>query len=121
MRCVIYDADDMEPITVFDVPNRFLREIDRGERGPDLAFAPVMPMDIEPYLPDDPGPSMARYCRLHFERIIKDGRTLMWLCTTRDGETALQLKAAFLPGQVAEVQNRVRGAFLRGLMVAFGE
>ena len=51
------------------------------------------------------------------ERIVRRGREHMMLFT-RDEESALLLKCAFLPGQQAGLQKREREAFVRGFLEA---
>jgi hypothetical protein len=53
MRTVIYDAEDMEPITVIDVPGQYLREIEAGKRGPELRFMAMLPLSAMDFRPND--------------------------------------------------------------------
>lgn len=122
MRTVIYDAEDMEPITVIDVPRQFMEEIESGKRGPVLTFA-VMPRltsgDIfDPAEPPSLQETRRCYFTIRFEPIWKGRKRLMWLATTMDGETALLARSIFLPGQQAAVEQERRVAFMRGLMAA---
>jgi hypothetical protein len=130
MRVVIYDREDMEPITVITLPEwgrEFLREIERGHRGPEITFPvrpPMRAVDWKEPPADVPVTDFRRFqCRIRFEPIWEgDGpkrRCLMWLCTTRDGESALLLKSTFLPGQQAAVNEERQKAFTDGLMAAF--
>ena len=123
MRTVIYDAADMEPITVIDVPLSFLREIEAGERGPILNFA-VMPLMRAPgYLAPsatDIQDIKAHSVSIRFEPIYHGTRRLMWLATTMDGDTALLLKSVFLPGQQRAVNEGRDRAFMRGMLAAMG-
>lgn len=131
MRVVIYDREDMEPITVISLPEwgrDYLREIEQGKRGPDITFAVIPPMRAGNWggadLDASPADFRKHTCRLRFEPIWEghEGkrRRLMWLCTTMDGETALLLKSTFLPGQQAAVNEEREKAFVSGLMAAFG-
>jgi hypothetical protein len=125
MRAVVYDHEGYEPLTVIDVPQRFMREIESGKRAPELVFPAYEPIAMM-----SPTPVMdakVKTVRLRFEPVFRGSgayargdRPFLWLCTTDDGETALLLRAAFLPGQQRELQGRVRRAFLAGLMAATG-
>ena len=131
MRVVIYDREDMEPITVISLPEwgrDYLREIEQGKRGPEITFPVVQPMRARERdgaaSQIDPTDLRKSTCRLRFEPIWEEHagkrRCLMWLCTTMDGETALLLKSTFLPGQQAAVNEEREKAFVGGLMAAFG-
>lgn len=115
MKIVIYDHETYEPITVIGVHISFLREIESGKRAPYLIFATApelySKLDVTSCI-------TMRTVRISFERIMKGSRTLLWLAKAEDGETALLLRSAFLPGQNKEVQARERAAFLGGLLAA---
>lgn len=130
MRVVIYDREDMEPITVITLPEwgrDYLREIEQGHRSSEITFPVMQPMrarefsDVASHV--DPIDFRMSTCRLRFDPIWAghEGkrRRLMWLCTTMDGETALLLKSTFLPGQQAAVNGEREKAFVSGLMAAF--
>lgn len=122
MRTVIYDAEDMEPITVIDVPGEYLREIQAGKRGPELRFMAMRPISPADFVSDGPiRPDVQiPIVRIRFEPIWngRSERVLMWLATTMDGETALLLRGVFLPGQRAEVRREREDAFMKGFMTA---
>ena len=122
MRVVVYDAEDMEPITVIQLPGHmreYLNEILDGSRGPEITFPLLRPLSAAIVLAKEPPDlTMAPYVRLKFEPIWKGKGLLMWLCTTRDGETALLLKSVFLPGQQRELNQQREDAFMAGLFAA---
>jgi hypothetical protein len=112
MRVVLY-ADDMEPITVIDLP-AFAEEF-LSERGvvriavqPPISFTPQECQSMPPHMP---------IVTIISERFIRRGQKHMMLFTN-DEESALLLKCAFLPGQQAGLQERDRKAFARGFLDA---
>lgn len=121
MRTVVYDHETYEPITVIEVPGSFLAEIESGKRGPILVF-PTRPIvsTLAPREDISPTTMAFRTVRLRFEPIYKGQARILWLATTDDGETALLLRSAFLPGQQHAVQEREQTAFLKGLVIAIG-
>lgn len=122
MRVVVYDAEDMEPITVIQLPGHmreYLNEILDGRRGPEITFLLQQPLSAADFVTKEPPAlTMMPYVRLKFEPIWKGKGLLMWLCTTRDGETALLLKSVFLPGQQRELNQQREDAFMAGLFAA---
>lgn len=119
MKIVIYDHETYEPITVVEVHISFLREIESGKRPPSLIFPVLHDLLLQSRAELSSYVKM-RTVRINFERIMKGNRTLLWLAKTEDGETALLLRSAFLPGQNKEVQAREQAAFLGGLLAAVG-
>lgn len=119
MRAVIYDAENYEPLTVIDIPQAFVREIESGKRGPVLRFPVRGPVSFGPTGRETvPELVMPRSVTVRFETIYKGRQRCMWLCTTVDAESALLLRAAFLPGQQGEVNRQLDSAFLKGLLAA---
>ena len=115
MRVVLY-ADDMEPITVIDLPEFAERYL--AERGM-VRLAVQMPMMLS-FLMAQQAPGIEdglRTVTIFSERLMRHGREHMMLFT-RDEESALLLKCAFLPGQQAGLQERERAAFARGFIDA---
>lgn len=114
MRTVLY-ADDMEPITVIDLPPmavEFLKERGRVRLPVLLPFR--LPM-LNEYA--TPSKAMLRTVDISAETLVRKGREHMMLFT-RDEESALLMKCAFLPGQQAGLQEREREAFARGFLDA---
>lgn len=118
MRVVLYDHETYEPITVFDVPGDLMRQaISRQRR---TLHVPIFPTMAAPESSAANVPMMAKNLAItvSFEPIEKGGRIITWLCTTGDGESALLLRSAFLPGQSRAVNDIEQSAFMRGLMKA---
>lgn len=115
MRVVLY-ADDIEPITVIDLPEfaeRYLAERGMVRIAVQIPVALSAPMARQvPSFNDG-----LRTVTIFGERLIRHGREHMMLFT-RDEESALLLKCAFLPGQQAGLQERERAAFARGFIDA---
>lgn len=114
MRVVLY-ADDMEPITVIDLPA--LAEGYLAERGMVRLAVMLPPMLSVLAATQAPKFDDCKTVTIFGERFIRHGREHMMLFT-RDEESALLLKCAFLPGQQAGLQERERTAFARGVLEA---
>lgn len=114
MRVVLY-ADDMEPITVIDLPS--LAEGYLNERGMVRLAVQMPPMLSVLAAQQALTANDLRIVEIFSERFIRRGREHMMLFT-RDEESALLLKCAFLPGQQAGLQERERLAFARGFVDA---
>jgi hypothetical protein len=114
MRVVLY-AEDMEPITVIDLPPTAWKYlIDRSV----VRIAVMIPPKLQ--VVTDSRPQMLEDIKtvsIYAERFIRKGceHTMLF---THDEESALLLKCAFLPGQNAELQARERTAFERGFVDA---
>jgi hypothetical protein len=116
MRCVVYDPQDLEALTVIDVPQNFIRELENGERFNILRFPIPEPMptwstDISPFLPRI---AVVRMERFHY------GRVSTWVAMALNPEICLLMRSELLPGQRRDAQEREREAFLTGLALAFG-
>lgn len=113
MRAVLY-AYDFEPITVIDVPEWAHQYIDQHQCFSLAVFErhPVFFCD-----PDALATPTCRIVRIQCERLCR-GRRTHWMLFTEDEESALLLRAAFLPGQLGEVQERQRAAFSKGFWAA---
>ena len=109
MRTVIYSAEDLEPITVIELAERWAQRLrDTGQ----LCLAvPEVPLGrwCDGQLP------VEHTCRRVELRgyPLRCGRVETLIVITGDDESALLLRAAFLPGQ--------RGAVLREREEAKGE
>lgn len=114
MRVVLY-ADDMEPITVIDLPA--MAEGYLNERGMVRLAVMLPPMLSVLAASQPPMREDLKTVTIYAERFIRHGREHMMLFT-RDEESALLLKCAFLPGQQAGLQERERTAFARGFLEA---
>lgn len=114
MRVVLY-ADDMDPITVIELPAMAERYL--NERGM-VRLAVMLPPMLSVLAAQHP-PALGglKTVEIFAERFIRHGREHMMLFT-RDEESALLLKCAFLPGQQAGLQERERMSFARGFLDA---
>lgn len=123
MRCVIFDPEDMEAITVIWVPDEYLHEIAQGKRGPVLCF-PIMPKPVMAWELDvTPAMDSIRTASILFERFVRraGGREVVtWCGIATDVELALALKSEFLPGQQKEAWEERRRGVTEGIAKAFG-
>ena len=100
MRVVLY-ADDMEPITVIELPR--LAESYLKEKGYARLVVPLALPSLT--IAQAATTVTIRTVGIRAERFIRKGQTHLILFTC-DEESALLLKCAFLPGQMAEVQDQ---------------
>lgn len=114
MRVVLY-ADDMEPITVIDLSalaHGYLKKLGMVKLA--VMLPPLLSVLAAAQMPMQ---ADNKTVTIFAERFIRHGREHMMLFT-RDEESALLLKCAFLPGQQAGLQERERVAFARGFIEA---
>lgn len=114
MKAVLY-ANDFEPITVIQIePWAYQFLIKTGN----VRLA-VHPRQIAMFDPQaTPVMEMNKYIvNITAERIRRGPHEALMLFTN-DEEAALLLKAAFLPGQYFEVQERESDSFAKGLLHA---
>jgi hypothetical protein len=118
MRVVLY-ADDMEPITVVDLSPLAHKFLD--EHGTVRLPATVPPawVSLEESLAFS-HEGMFKTVTITSERFLRNGRAHLMLFT-RDEESAMLLKCAFLPGQRAGLQERERLAFAQGFLTALSK
>lgn len=94
MRVIVCDDESMEPITVIELGLAELRGWEReGRLGCVRVAAPRVP---EPPGPHETVPTEAVMDIVEL-RIVR--REDLWVAVTKQGERALQLDAALLPGQ----------------------
>lgn len=119
MRCVIFDPEDMEAVTVIQVPDDFLHEIGAGKRPPYLNFAVYKPLTFADLQAVDSAvlepPPIAT---ILFERFQRNG-VWTWCGIATNVELALALKSEFLPGQQKEAWAERRKGVFEGLGMAF--
>ena len=114
MKAVLY-THDLEPITVLQLQPWAVEYLQR-HRSVRLAVTPPLPdFPVEP-LPTDMT-CVVRTVTITADWLFKDGHRTMMLFT-RDEESALLLRAAFLPGQTRELREREAEAFSRGFLYA---
>jgi len=114
MRVVLY-ADDMEPITVIDLPA--MAEGYLNETGMVRLAVKLPPMLSVMAAQQAPVHDVLKTVTIFAERFVRRGREHTMLFT-RDEESALLLKCAFLPGQQSGLQERERAAFAHGFLDA---
>lgn len=112
-RVVLY-TDDMEPITVLQLPElarRYLLE---------RAYVVLDVMEEVPVLErweERPARLQCRTVTIYAELLLRKGQ-MHHMLFTRDEESALLLKAAFLPGQQATLGNIEARGFADGFLAA---
>lgn len=123
MRVIVFDRELHEPLTVVEVPAWLATE---AKRGMPVRLLPPQKFDPRVMLSDEPPEAITMQAvTLTFERVCRGGgarnghytepETLFWYAYADDPETALLLRAAFLPGQAGEVQRREKAAYVMGL------
>lgn len=113
MRAVLY-AYDLEPITVIELPPGAVEFLKFN--GSVKLSVPTMPPVTMP-LEQTPIQYSFKIIEIMAERFVyRNAETLILF--TADEETALEMKAAFLSGQVGAVQALQRNAFAYGFMTA---
>ena len=117
-RIVVLDQELHEALTVVEIPARFMRDVRSGR----CYHFPVFEEDayVARWSPAMNDTCSFRVCTLRFEAVMRgDSRNgqelLFWYAYADDPELALLIRAAFLPGQVGEVQRRQREAYFRGV------
>ncbi len=113
MLTVLY-TNDLEPITVLDVPQGAWDRLLRGQR---LRIPVMGPISICKIGPVEPTKSSFRCVELWTERFRRNGADHNFLFTN-DDESALLLRSEFLAGQRRELQSREDKAFLDGFIGA---
>ena len=114
MQAVLY-TQDMEPITVVDLPTWVWEKLERGDQ---ISIAVMnTPLAWFKSASEPPDFLPPRVVHIYGEMFVRRGKRMMFLFTS-DDESALLLKADFLPGQRGELQDRQRRAFSDGFMKA---
>jgi hypothetical protein len=119
MRCVIYDPEDMEPLTIFDVPGEYLRALERGQFPNPIRFPIREPMEWRPWVgAEEPTMPEMKVASVLFEKLHRNG-VVVWTGMAMNPEVCLLLKSDFLPGQQKEVLAERRKGFAEGFLEAF--
>jgi hypothetical protein len=116
-RIVVMDQEMTEPLTVVEISERHIREAEKG--GYRWINLPVPGNLTEWTLKLDKIPepfTMLDIVRLRLEPIWTRDRILFWVAVPNDEVLALLLRAAFLPGQINEVQRREAVAWISGAL-----
>lgn len=116
-RIVVLDQELHEALPVVDVPASFMRDLRSGAyRRWHVPIWPQIAVHIGPVSERAEAIEM-KIVTLRFESVCRGsrGEHLFWYAYADDPELALQMRAAFLPGQLGEVQRREREAYFRGM------
>lgn len=119
MRCVVYDPEDLEALTVIDVPQQFIRELEQGKRGPLLRFPIQEPMRFTPWANADDLNFTFRIAEVLMERFQRNG-VFTWVALALNPEICLLMRSELLPGQRRDDLERQKKAFLNGFFAAVG-
>lgn len=130
-RVIVMDEEFHEPLTIVEISASWFRAIQDGHHPPYIrlpveqrevtaaSFAKAMMKDHAEY-------QELKTVWLRFEQVRKgtgrkrlDGssetETIFWFAYADDPELALTLRAAFLPGQIGEVQRLQKAAYVKGV------
>lgn len=119
MRMVIFDDEDMEPITVVNLRGLTDRAIEDKHRVILLA-CPLPPMLVASAEWTQPAFHPIKTVEIRFEQFVRKGM-MHWFAFTRQADLAMLLTPDWLPGQRAAVQEIERQrdrlvAFIMGAM-----
>ena len=115
MNVVLY-TDDMEAITVIDVPLWGMKMLRENQ----FFNVPLPPRQITyPHGPFTEGPPVLdlAYVTIWAEQFYRKGK-MRWLLFTCDDELALALRSEVLPGQQRAHQEQYRQGFVSGFLRA---
>ncbi len=113
-RIVLYDRELHEALTVIEVPASWVREArEEGRRHWRLAVPTYV--SVETVSASLAQAMETRVVTIALEAVARGREIIFWYAYPDDPELALELRAAFLPGQLGEVQRRARDAFWRGV------
>lgn len=123
MRVIIFDRELHEPLTIVEVPHKLAEEAKSGR--PIHLMPPPPPFRLTAKPEKEPEFFDIKIVTLTFERVMRgDSRTgtetLFWYAYANDPETALLLRATFLPGQLGEVRRREKEAYVKGIFRGAG-
>lgn len=117
MRVVLY-TDDMEPITVIELTKFAYDYLVMYGR---VRLPVVMPPNYTAFNPEEKiAFENDRIVEIFSETFIRKSQQHMMLFT-RNEESALLLKCAFLPGQNKHIQDREKKAFATGFLYALSK
>lgn len=111
MRAVLYTYD-FEPITVIDVPEWAGEYLERYQ----CLSIPVIERRLSVILADA-SEIPVHTVRIECQKLCRRGIT-HWMLFTQDEESALLLRATFLPGQRSLVKEHEQSAFAKGFLGA---
>ena len=139
MRVTVMDRELHEPLTIVDVPISLVPDPVRNPTGGKFvshrimfALPPAVPFYATPITADD-SPYVTqlrgRTTSITLEPVMRTTGTsptnykheiLFWYAYAEDPELALLLRAAFLPGQVSEMQMQAAEARIQGVFHGIG-
>lgn len=103
MRFGIFDDEDMEPITVVNLPGFTDQQILRMN-GRLMLVPPVRPLLAMHDCPPPLAYEKLEYVEIRFEQFQRNG-VRHWFAFTRQAALAMLLDPAWLPGQLGAVQR----------------
>lgn len=114
LRIIIHDDETFEPITIVEMYHWHELGLHVGEH----IVVPIMPK-ITPILRTMSEPVEANFTirtiTIRFEELRRRNR-MYWIGITNDPETALLLRATFLPGQRWALNDIKREEFAKGVL-----
>jgi len=113
MQAVLY-TNQLEPITVVDIPMFLWDMLSKGQH---IRLAVQEPVGLTPYKYEEAICLNMKTVTVYGERILRRKSEALMLFT-EDEESALMLKADFLPGQRGELEARDRKSFANGFIKA---
>lgn len=116
MRCVVYDPVDLEALTVIDIPQVFIRELEQGKRSPNLSFAIIEPAK---WLDSSEEITCNIKCANVLMERFRYRRKETWCAMALNPEVCLLMRSELLPGQRKEDQERRRASFEEGFVKGF--
>lgn len=135
MRVTVMDRELHEPLTIINVPNSMVPDPVRNPGGGGFLPRRINFM-LEPRLPfyqtpiiDEPPKLECYHTSITLEPVERITGTsptnqrreiIFWYAYADDPELALRLRAAFLPGQVSEMQMREQEAQIEGMFRGVG-
>ena len=114
MQVVLY-TDEMEAITVIDIPQWLLERLHDGQM---IRLAVIEPLKTSISLAHEIS-SQPKVVAIWAEKIRRNGKEA-WLLFTRNEEAALMLKSDVLPGQRKAFQDEYRRGFVTAILRALG-
>jgi hypothetical protein len=114
MRVVLFSDEDMEPITVLDIPAWAMQRLHDGEI---IRFQVPVPITDMYVLDDCSVYKPLEVVQVWAERFTRHGQKHCMLFT-RNETKAMALRSDILPGQRKEWQEQWRRGFSEGLLTA---
>jgi hypothetical protein len=119
MRCVVFDPQDMEALTVIEVPQSYIRNLEADKCSQVLRFAVPVPFSFKQWEPSD-GLQECPIANVRMERFHYRG-VVTWVAIALNPEICLRMRSELLPGQRRDAQERERESFEKGFGKGFLE